>query len=195
MKYFRILLLINLLVLPTRTFCQEVLKDIKILTVQSLDSLDKKVAFDSHGAPYTESEFNILIVHSDMDSIEYGPPQGIIQRIRHRGLDTLYILNGISKITIRRQALMPFTLDLEEQKIFFDKETAWEVYLKGINVKKSFNISITTDPADATILLDDEALPDSGRLISEGRHRIKIEKVGFETVVKDIYVSRENHKF
>lgn len=194
--FVRVTPLLVLLFFPiSSVVAQEALDEIRIISKPlKLGKLKIRAAKDKFGGRWKNAM--VLVIESDMRNLEYGPEEALIENIHNPPLDTLFLTPDPDYVVIRRKNFRPFDFSFKNEGISFDSSRAWKLTIAGFKIQKEIAITVTTNPAGATISIDGQKQEARGEYnVTLGYHELLVEKAGYVATKKIIESTNSQTQF
>jgi len=140
-----------------------------------------------------------ILILSNLHGLQFDSNNGIVKIQQIEPTKTLlYLSPGERVIRIFKSGYQPLKIILMEYGIKnLESGKVWQLKIEGEEKKqKDVTILIKTTPAESKIFIDNEDKGVTNLLrIPIGKHILRVEKIGFEPVEKEIYVNNENIEF
>jgi len=138
-----------------------------------------------------------LVVMSSLNGLKYNSNNGIIKVNSQYGKDFLYLSPDERVIEVFKEGYLPLKIILSNYGINMESGKVWQFKIFAESTKKEIPVNIIVNPEDADIFIDGKKENNAIKTIKlqEGKHKIRIEKIGFSSINKEINVSEKNTLF
>lgn len=137
-----------------------------------------------------------LIIFSDLKGLTFQSYNGVVKVNSSPGKDFLFLSPDERVVEVYCFGYTPLKIILNEQGVKLKSGQTWSLKITGEKKVELIPVNILVDQADARITIDGVAKGNQKtHQLSPGKHGIRIEKAGYNTVTDSIDVSLTNSLF
>lgn len=137
-----------------------------------------------------------VVVVSDLHGLSFQSYNGIVKTNSNPGRHFIFVSPTERVLEIFKSGYEPLKIILNDYGIKLKSGTTWQIKITGDKKLELIPITLLADQNNITIYIDDELRPSSTTYqLLEGKHIIRIEKVGYHTKIDTIDVNISNTYF
>lgn len=182
-----LLLVSSLTILPQDIPQMRVIGDGKYLPNENIDETIK----DAKG--------NIcagLIIQTNLTGLSYNSKNRIVKIEPSTGKTILYLTPNESVVNVYKAGFVPLEINLSNYGIKLESGSVWKIIIAEKLENNYLPVKISISPADAILFIDNEKKENTPIYnLSNGEHKIVIQKNGYKVLLDTINVSDENMAF
>lgn len=137
-----------------------------------------------------------LIILTDLDNLSFESRNGVVGINKKVGQYFLFLSPTERIVTVRATGFKPLTLYLNDIGIRLNSGEVWQIEVTGTKLGDLLPINITVNQPGVLVSIDGTQVDISKPILKEaGEHQIRIEKLGFRTIVEPFTVSNQKTLF
>lgn len=137
-----------------------------------------------------------IIVLTDLTSLAFEARNGVVKVNSSPGKYVVFVSPTERVLTILSSGYKPLTIYLYDIGIRLKSGQVWKIEVTGTKQTEKIPVNIKVTPMVKSVLIDGNAVdPNQSFMADIGNHQIRIEQLGYQTIVDSISISTEKTLF
>ncbi|MCF6271257.1 MAG: PEGA domain-containing protein [Melioribacteraceae bacterium] len=137
-----------------------------------------------------------VVVVSDLQGLSFQSYNGIVKTNSKPGRHFIFVSPTERVVEIFKSGYEPLKIILNDYGIKLKSGTTWQIKITGDKKLELIPITLLVNQSNIKVYIDDELKPNRTTYqLQEGKHIIRIEKIGYHTKIDTINVSLSNTYF